>query len=179
MVAVPSPMGVRRKPAILSPGSENASDAVEGPVTLTGPSTEMLTSALSTSLSMAKTFTAMSTSSPVARTRGREDSIMSGLRTATLFSAFPYAASCPATSITLTLPTYIGRVTLCVAVPLSRVKGPRNLTTGLKRLSFFCIILMFSSPPMACSGENLPLHAPITALKRSQVLTPRASRAYM
>ena len=154
--AVPSPMASRENLTSSSPGEGKRTDALSSPVIATGPSTETLTSAPLTSSSNANTLTGRVTFSPVPRTLGRVGRTIRGDLTGTVFSAFPYMASPPATTMTLTLPTYIGSLTLCVAEPDCRVKGPRNLTTGLKRLSFFAPTITSSSPPMLNIGENRP-----------------------
>ena len=96
--------------------------------------------------------------------------------TGTVFSALPKAFSPAAMSITLTLPTYIGSVTLWTALPpFPRVWGFRYHTTGLKRLSLRAETILSWSPPMAAMVENRPAAAPITSSYMSQVRTPRAS----
>ena len=156
-VAVPVPVASRLNLTILSPGLSNWTDALAFPVIFSGPSTLMLTSAFLTPSSRAKTFTGITTFSPVPMTLGRVGRTISGDLTGTVFSALPYAPSLAATSITRTLPTYIGSLTLCVAEPLCSENGPMYLTTALNRLSFLAPTIRLSSPPMLNIGENLPL----------------------
>ena len=97
----------RLKLAILSPLLLNLRAALESPSS-TGPSALRLRRTSLMPSSIANTFTGSFMLSPQPRLSGRLASSISGLRTGTLFSALPKAPSWPATTIILTLPTYIG-----------------------------------------------------------------------
>ena len=88
----------------LSPGAANVRDWLEPSVSRNLPVVSTFTITFFTPLSIAKTFTGKRISSSVLTTRGNDESTINGARTATLFSARPYAPSCPATTMTRTDP---------------------------------------------------------------------------
>ena len=180
IVAVPSLSAFKANRTISSLPFLNEAVPLLSPTSFKGPPALTETTASFTPFSVAKTLTGRVNSSPGATRRGRLDRTISGAVTGTVFSALPKAFSPAAMSITLTLPTYIGSVTLWTALPpFPRVWGFRYHTTGLKRLSLRAETILSWSPPMAAMVENRPAAAPITSSYMSQVLTLRASTEFI
>ena len=106
--------------------------------------------------SITKTLTGRVMVSPHPANLGRVGRIMTGDVTGTVFSALPNALPYPATTITLTLPTYIGNVILWLLLPDLRVNGPSTLTIGLNLFSLRAPLISPSSPPTLNIAESAP-----------------------
>ena len=116
MVAFPVLLPVFKvKNTSWSPGWLNLSDCWLAPTICTPPPDAWSdTVTFFTWFSIAKIFTGTVISSWILSTRGKVDNIINGVRTKAVFSALPYAPSCPATTMARTEPTYIGSFSVCV-----------------------------------------------------------------
>ena len=161
-LAEPSPVPLRANLTTVSPAPSNWAVVEADPSIWSGPSTFTVTCADLIWSSRANTFTGSTISSPVHTCLGRLMSTIRGDLTATVRDALPYAPSWPATTITRRLPTYIGNWISWESVPLFRVKGPRNCTTGLNLLSLRAATMFSWSPPIESIGPKRPANAPTT-----------------
>ena len=100
------------KSRIFSSGHEKVTFCEDRPSILIGPSISTLTFTSAISPSIANRLTGIFTLSPHERILGRVGISINGERTIISFSALPYAPCWAATTMTLTEPTYIGRVIL-------------------------------------------------------------------